>query len=71
MTKLTLKGWKTYLASWVMAGLGVALAFDWITKEQFAALITVASAVGLGALRAGVKDVHKKIEKAGRPGDPI
>jgi uncharacterized membrane protein YhiD involved in acid resistance len=68
---LTLKGWKTYLASWVMAGLGVALAFDWITKEQFAALITVASAVGLGALRAGVKDVQKKIEKAGTPGDPI
>ena len=71
MTELTLKGWKTYLASIAMAGIAVALAFGWITREMAESLYGLAGALGLGALRAGVRETQRAIEKAGAPGDPI
>ena len=50
-----LKGKKTYIIAIVLGVLNFAVAVNWINPEQLAQINTILVALGLGALRAGIK----------------
>ena len=54
-----LSGKKTYISAFCGIGIGLAYLFDYITLEQFQALIAVAGSFGL----IGVRDAMRKFEK--------
>ena len=49
-----LEGKKTYIVSFVLAALNLAVAFGWVSPAHLAQINTVLVALGLSALRAGV-----------------
>lgn len=49
-----LSGKKTYLVALLIAALNLAVALNWISPDHLAQINWVLSALGLGALRAGV-----------------
>lgn len=51
---MNLSGKKTYISAVAIALTSLALAFGWITKEQYEAIMGVLGALGLAALRQGV-----------------
>ncbi len=54
-----LDGKKTYISALLGVGIGLAYLFDYITLEQFQALIAVAGSFGL----IGVRDAMRKFER--------
>ena len=52
-----LSGRKTYLVAFVLAGLNLAVALNWVTVDQLNQVNTVLVALGLGALRSAVSKV--------------
>lgn len=53
-----LSGKKTYLVAVVIAVLNLAVAMGWVSPEHLEQINVILVALGLGALRAGVKKVE-------------
>ena len=49
-----MSGYKTYISAGTMGALAVAFALGWINRDTYEALVGIAVASGLAALRAGV-----------------
>lgn len=57
--KSFLSGYKTYLIAIIMAVLNLAVAAGWIGPEHIAQVNFILTALGLGALRAGVAKLQQ------------
>ncbi len=54
-----LDGKKTYIVSGLVAALTLAQVFEWVTPEQFEAILGILAAFGLYAVRDAVRKVQK------------
>lgn len=58
-----LDGRKTFLSSFFGATIGLAYLFDYLTTDQFNALITIAGAFGLVGLRDAMNKISTRAKK--------